>query len=302
MTDRPSTRRAPALRWLILGSLLLLFFANGAAAQGLDPESAAAAPAATASVTLVRSSPSVQGCGLTTVDIWLNDVAAAYAADVRVKYDPATLAVVDANPSMDGTQIQPLNGFMKPEFVIRQISCNALDPADPLCDDPAEVGTIWYSFTQLNPTPPVSGSGALARITFRAVGPGLTPLDLTYAKVGDRNGVAIPVTQGDSELTAAPLAAPTVSISKLNDTTARLGWTAIGTAATYRIFRNSAPYFSPAEPAFGFTSGLSFEDTSALGSTAAEYFYIVKSACSDGYASAGSNRTGAWDYDLIPGS
>ncbi len=63
-----------------------------------------------------------------------------------------------------------------------------------------------------------------------------------------------------------------------------------------------APYFTPAEPAFGFTSGLSYEDPNALGSTAAKYFYVVKSACSDGFTSAGSNRTGAWDFDLVRGS
>ena len=88
----------------------------------------------------------------------------------------------------------------------------------------------------------------------------------------------------------------------MDATTARLSWSAIAQAATYRVFRATAPYFAPAEPAFGFTTGLAYEDPTALGSTAQEYFYIVKSACSDGFTGGDSNRTGAWDYDLIPGS
>lgn len=299
MSNRPSSCRVLALRWLIV--LALLLPATAVAAQGLDPEQAAV-PEATASVTLVRSSPSVQGCGLTTVDIWLNNVVAAYGADVRINYDITKLMVVDYDQYSYGTQIQPLSGFMKPDFVIRQVACNALDAADPYCDEPAEVGTIWYAFTQVNPTGPTSGSGALARITFRAVGAGNSPLDIFYSKVSDRNGVTIPNTETDSDLNATPLANPVVGIRKMDATTARLSWSAISQAATYRVFRATAPYFAPAEPAFGFTTGLSYEDAAALGSTAQEYFYIVKSACSDGFTSTGSNRTGAWDYDLIPGS
>ncbi len=299
MSNRCSSRRVLALRWLIV--LALLLPATAAAAQGVDPEQAAV-PATTASVSLARSSPNVQGCQLTTVDVWVNNVVAAYGVDVRISYDPAKLMVIDQDVYSYGTQIQPLNGFMKPDFIMRQVACNALDPADPFCDEAAEVGTIWYAFTQVNPTPEVSGSGAIARITFRAVGAGLSPLDFFYSKMSDRNGVTIPNTETDSELTAAPLADPVVAIRQLDATTARLSWTSVTDASTYRVFRATAPYFTPAEPAFGFTSGLTYEDPNALGSTAQEYFYIVKSACADGYTSAGSNRTGAWDYDLVPGS
>jgi hypothetical protein len=299
VSNRHLSRRALALRWLI--ALVLLLPATAAAAQGVAPEQATQ-PDTTASVSLVRASPNVQGCALTTVDVWVNNVVAAYGVDVRINYDPTKLMVIDQDQYSYGTQIQPLSGFMKPDFVMRQVACNALDPADPFCDEAAEVGTIWYAFTQVNPTQEVSGSGAIARITFRAVGAGLSPLDFFYSKMSDRNGITIPNTETDSELTAAPLADPVVTIGKLNATTARLSWSGVASAATYRIFRATAPYFTPAEPAFGFTSGFSYEDSNALGSTAQEYFYIVKSACADGYTSAGSNRTGAWDYDLVPGS
>ncbi len=86
----------------------------------------------------------------------------AYGADVRIRFDPAKVLVVDTNTYSPGTQIQPLYDFMLPDFLIRQVACNALDTADPLCDEPAEVGTIWYTFTQVNPTPEKSGSGAIA--------------------------------------------------------------------------------------------------------------------------------------------
>jgi hypothetical protein len=277
-----------------------LLLASGVYAQDVAPE--AHIPQLAANVSLVRSSPNVQGCGLTTVDIWVKDVVGAYGADVRINYDPARLMVVDYDLYSYGTQIQPLNTFIKPDFTIRRVACNALDTADAFCDEPAEIGTIWYAFTQVNPTPEVSGSGPIARITFRAIGEGVSPLDIVYSKISDRNGVTIPNSATDSGLTATPLADPVVSITRPNATTARLGWSAANTALTYRVFRSTAPYFSPAEPAFGFTSGLSFEDPNALGSTAQEYFYIVESACADGFTSPGSNRTGAWDFDLVPGS
>ncbi len=297
MSNRLSTRRGLALRWLVL-CMLILLPAAGVHAQGVDPEAAQLA----ATVSLVRSAPNVQGCGLATIDIWLNDVIDGYGADVRINFDHTKLMVIDYDQYSYGTQIQPLNTFMKPDFLIRRVACNALDPADPFCDEAAEVGTIWYAFTQVNPTAQVSGSGPIARITVRAIGAGLSPLDITYSKMSDRNGVTIPTTGTDSEMAAAPLGDPGVGIRKPDATTARLSWSAVSDAGTYRIFRATAPYFSPVEPAFGFTSGLSFEDANALGSTAQEYFYIVKSACADGYTSAGSNRTGAWDYDLVRGA
>ena len=278
--------------------LVLLLLPNRGVLAGPAPE----APDLTASVTLQRSAEAVQGCGTATVDIWVNNVVGLYGADVRVQFDPALLQVVDANVSAPFVQIQPLTGFLQTNFVIKKLACNALDPTNPDCDEPAEVGTIWYANTQTNPRLPVDGSGAIARVTFRGLSAGTSSLTITYRKLSDMNGVQIPADVSDSTLGAVPPAMTSVSISKLDATTARLGWGGAAGVAGYNIYRNTAPYFTPVAPTFGTTSGLSYEDPDALGSTVEEYYYVVRSTCSNGFESLWSNRTGAFDFDLVPGS
>ena len=293
---RASRRR---VRWglacLIL-VLLLLPIRGGRAGAAPD------APDLTATVNLQPSAAAVQGCGTATVDIWVNDVVGLYGADVRVRFDPALLQVVDANVAAPFTQIQPLSGFLQTNLVIKKVACNALDPTNPDCDEPAEVGTIWYANTQKNPSLPVDGSGPIARITFRGLAAGASNLAITYRKLSDINGVEIPADAADSTLGALPPAMTAVNIARLNATTARLGWGAAAGVANYNIYRDPAPYFTPVAPAFGTTTGLSYEDPNALGSTAVEYYYVVRSTCSNGFESLGSNRTGAFDFDLAPGS
>jgi hypothetical protein len=281
--------------WLLV--LILLVPASITAAEAPDPQSADL----TASVSLARSATTVERCNTVTVDIRVNDVVSLYGADVRIQYDPTLLRVVDQDAYTEGTQIQPLGGFLKPDFVIRKVACNALDAADELCNEPAEVGVVWYAATQMNPTPPVSGSGVIARITFRAAGAGLSSLTFTYSKLSDREGVQLSNTETDSELNVLPLAGPAVRITKQTASVIRLGWIAVTDAAHYRIYRAQQPYFAPADPTFGQTTGLSYEDPNALGSTAQEYYYIVKAACPDGFTGTASNRTGAFDYDLVAG-
>lgn len=123
-----------------------------------------------------------------TVDIYIQDVTALYGADVRLSFDAARMQVVDADPNIPGTQIQPLYDFMTPGFVIKKEANNS-------------AGTIWYAATQLNPSPPVSGSGPLARITFRAVASGSFPLPVTSAQLSAAGGIPIAVTTMDCSVT-----------------------------------------------------------------------------------------------------
>lgn len=88
------------------------------------------------------------------VDIYVDNVVDLYGADIRLTFDTAYAQVVDADPNMPGVQIQPLAGFLAPDLVVKREANNS-------------TGLIWYAVTQLNPSPPVSGSGALARITFQ---------------------------------------------------------------------------------------------------------------------------------------
>ncbi len=123
------------------------------------------------------------------VDIRIENVNGLYGADVRLTFDPALLAVQDADPGKAGVQIAlgPLLTSGTPFVVI-----NAADNVS---------GTIWLALTQLNPTLPVTGSGVLARITFKPVGPaGVSPIHFTQVELANRNGIAIPATTQDGTL------------------------------------------------------------------------------------------------------
>jgi len=152
---------------------------------------------------VVRPDPLVSAAlvgGQVVVNIYVQDVQDLYGADVRLSFDPAVLQVQDANPSASGVQIQPLSTFLKPDFVVRNRACNVVDPTDPDC---LTAGIVWYVVTQVNPSTPASGSGALAAVTFKRLGPDSTPLTIVSHELSDRDGVTIPsMTQsGQVELT-----------------------------------------------------------------------------------------------------
>jgi hypothetical protein len=54
------------------------------------------------------------------------------------------------------------------------------------------VGTIDLALTQLAPTPPSSGEGALAFVTFRAVSTGTSAIDFSSVILANSEGMQIP--------------------------------------------------------------------------------------------------------------
>jgi hypothetical protein len=148
----------------------------------------------------VRPDPLVSAAplgGQVVVNIYVQDVQNLYGADIRLGFDPAVLEVQDANPSASGVQILPLDGFLKPDFVVRNKACNAVDPGDPEC---SVAGVIRYALTQVNPSVPASGSGALAAVTFKRLSPDVTTLKILTHELSDRYGVTIPSTTQDGRV------------------------------------------------------------------------------------------------------
>lgn len=252
-----------------------------------------------ATVTLSAASPTVAGCAALRVEIWVNDVANLYAADVHVLFDPALLQVVDADPAAPGTQIEPVYSFMNSGFIIKRVACNAADPGNPDC---AVGGKVWYSATQLNPTPPANGSGPIAAFTLVGRAEGLSTLQISYQKLSSPTGQEVPASGIDSAINITAPSPVQVVITKLGTTTPRLTWTTAPGTAEYRIYRASLPYFTPADPPYRTTAALSYDDIGALGSDAVDYYYFVKAACSSGFTSLDSNHTGAIDFALVRGS
>jgi len=118
-----------------------------------------------------------------TVPVRIANVSNLYGADVRVAFDPAVLQGV----SVVG------GGFLNyPNWVIRQ----GFYGPGPWC--PSQCA--WYALTQLRPALPVSGSGVLAYVTFRALQPGTSPLTV-LAQLGAAGGIPIPATTQSGTVT-----------------------------------------------------------------------------------------------------
>lgn len=133
---------------------------------------------------IVRCDPSTLNAFVGTtvsVTIYVQDVVDLYGLDVRLMFDPATVQVVDADPATAGVQIQPLSGFLSPDFVVRRSADNT-------------TGLVRYAATQVAPSQPVNGSGAVARIDLRGVQPGAITVPFTQVELARNDGSTIPAT------------------------------------------------------------------------------------------------------------
>jgi hypothetical protein len=95
--------------------------------------------------------------GLLTVEVLAENVTDLYGLELHLKYDPAVLEIQDSKADQEGVQIE--SGSLLPVnqgFVV----ANQADQGQ---------GTILYALTLLNPAPPVTGSGPVARITFKVL-------------------------------------------------------------------------------------------------------------------------------------
>lgn len=271
-----------ALTVVVLSLVVLIAALSGPASI----RTAEARPNA-ATITLSPSPATIAGCDTAQVQVVVNDVVNLYGADIRLAFDPAALEVVDANSGKAGIQVLS-GGFLVSPFIL-------FDTADNTA------GTIRFVATQLNPTPPANGTGALVNILFRAKLSGATPLTFTLTQLSDPNGQAIAATATNGSATATGPTEPTVSIGKLNATDARLSWTASAGVADYRIYRATTPHFTPTDPPYATTTNLSYDDAGVLGNPATNYYYVIKSACANGLVSVSTSptsRVGEFDFAI----
>lgn len=144
------------------------------------------------------------------VNMYVESVENLYGADMMIGFDPALLQVQDMNASAPGVQIQPLSTFLKGDFVLKAKACNAIDASDPDC---TTAGFAWYAATQLNPSPPVSGAGPIAAITFKALQAGVSSLTVRYVQLSTPQGVAIPVTTQAGQVVIGGADPPTPTVT-----------------------------------------------------------------------------------------
>lgn len=195
--------------------VLLVALAMPGGAAAIIPGSAPAAGPVVRCEPVSISGPVNQ---IVTADITIQDVVGLYGADVQVGFDASIVQVLDENPNVNGIQIQPLASFLKPEFVI-------LNNADNVG------GTMRYAVTQLNPTSPATGSGALMRFRFQPLRSGSFTMQFVRHDLADRSGQTIantvascPVTISDpGGATNTPTPTPTSTVTPTSTPTPQSG-------------------------------------------------------------------------------
>ena len=284
LKDHRSRNRSTAL--LLRASLSVVIFLLLCAQWTREPLRAAPSIQADPYWSLTPDPLTIVGCEVVPVTVRINDVTNLYGADVIVSFDPTILEVVDADGnSGNGIQVENAGMLSGRIFVARNEANNT-------------TGTARYAVTLLNPAPPVTGSGDFIRIYFRAKAAGTSPLHFSYFKLAETGGVEIPSTAVDgSAITTAPNAAA-VTISRLNSTTARLSWPTVTGVDGYHIYRDTIPYFTPTGTPYATVAAGPYDDVGALGNIATNYFYVIRSACTNGFESVNSNRVGEFDYEL----
>lgn len=135
--------------------------------------------------TVVRCDPTtatgVVGASDAVVDMYIEDVVGLYGVDLTISFFNTTIAqVLDQLPA-SGVQIEPLDALLQPDFPVRNIADNT-------------AGTIRYAASQIDPSPPATGNGPVARITFQGLQAGTFIMTWGAIELSDINGVLIPFT------------------------------------------------------------------------------------------------------------
>ena len=151
--------------------------------------------------------------GTLTVDLIAENVTDLYGVEFKLKYDPTVIAIQDANPQQEGLQIEA-GSFLPVDqgFVV----ANTVNEAE---------GTISFAMTLLNPAPPVSGTGPLARLTFNMLQN--TPSTL---EIEDLTLVAVSLQTIPAETTPLVIGADATAAAAITSTTSNFPWWIVAVA------------------------------------------------------------------------
>jgi LysM repeat protein len=158
------------------------------------------ASGALANGTIVLVNPPSQSVNVnatTTVEIKVDTVTNLYGVDVRLTFDAAKLEAQDANASLAGVQIEQ-GTFLNPAqgFMAQNVADNT-------------TGQVQYAFVMLTPAPAVSGTGVLAKITFKAKAAGNALITLNTVTLSNDAAMPITATLMSGSITVLPASSPT---------------------------------------------------------------------------------------------
>lgn len=157
--------------------------ANGSPCQVTVNQSGAAVPGVT-----VRMEPAKKQLYLNrtgAVDVLIDNVTNIGSFQFEIGYDPAIVQLRGSSPVRLGSFLGSTG--------------RTVIPVGPAIDTTA--GTVVFGAATFGPQAGPTGSGTLASITWTGVGEGSRSLDLRNVQVSDINGVVIPVSEVDGEIT-----------------------------------------------------------------------------------------------------
>jgi len=170
---------------LVLAMLLVLLPASTALAQ--------------ATIILVNPpSQSVELNQMVSVEVKVDTVTSLYGVDIRLTFDATKLEAQDADGNAaNGVQIAPGSFLNAAQGFLAQ---NSADNT---------TGQVQYVFALMAPATAVSGTGVLARITFRAKASGNAMVTLNSVTLSNDQAQPIPVTLMSGSVTVLPPSAAT---------------------------------------------------------------------------------------------
>jgi len=112
------------------------------------------------------------------VPIEIRNVQDLYAIDIEIQFDPDVLLCEDAVPGTEGVQ-PALGTFLDAGLAL----FNEVDNT---------TGVVRFAMTQVNPSEPKSGDGAILVLYFRSLEEGESNLIISNVELSDRGGQAIP--------------------------------------------------------------------------------------------------------------
>ncbi len=133
-----------------------------------------------------------------SLNILVENASDVYGLDIRGKFDPAVVEVVDMDPERDGVNLVP-GKLVQPDFMVRNIADNV-------------AGTFQYVITQVNPTEPANGSGVLFTLQLRGKAEGKqSPLTFSAITFANRRGITLDVTFRNGQINVVAPRTPTAT-------------------------------------------------------------------------------------------
>lgn len=157
---------------------------------------------------VVKPDPAVFEVGQGQVErlaIVLENARDVYGVDIRARFDPAMVEIVDVDSQKDGVQMIP-GQFPKPDFLVRNQADNS-------------AGTLMYVITQVNPSPPANGNGVVFWIEVRGNVMGESPFTIEFVDAADREGKTLTLEKQDGMIRVVKPKPPTPTVAPTRSAT-----------------------------------------------------------------------------------